>query len=122
MTKDQILNSFSGAAACAAVVLAGGLIVTAANSAAAGNGQLDGSFLYGGIAEKYHQALTGQLFSQKITLVHKNSDFDFRAAIQEKREMIGAVRWSNYHNVLASFGDGVELIEGYAHLVDATHI
>ena len=46
MTKDQILNPFSGAAACAAVVLAGGLIVTVANSAAAGNGQLDGSSLY----------------------------------------------------------------------------
>lgn len=46
MTKDHILNSFSGAAACAAVVLAGGLIVTAANSAAAGNGKLDGSPLH----------------------------------------------------------------------------
>ncbi len=46
MTKDQILNPFSGAAACAAVVLAGGLIVAAANPAAAGNGQLPGSSLH----------------------------------------------------------------------------
>lgn len=48
--------------------------------------------------------------------------FDFYAAIQEKREMVGAVRWNNYHNVLASFGDGVELVEGYAHFVDEAHI
>ncbi len=46
MTKDQILKSFSAAAACAAVVLAGGLILTVENSAAAGNGQLHGSSLH----------------------------------------------------------------------------
>lgn len=43
---------------------------------------------------------------------------DFPAAIQEKRDLVGAIRWSNYHNVLASFGDTVELLEGRARFVN----
>lgn len=48
--------------------------------------------------------------------------FDFRTAIGEKRELVEAVRQSNYHNVLASFEGLVELREGRARFVDSTHV
>ncbi|MBI4235993.1 MAG: FAD-dependent oxidoreductase, partial [Chloroflexi bacterium] len=48
--------------------------------------------------------------------------FDFRAAIEEKRGLVEAVRQRNYHDVLAGFKGLVELVEGQARFLDPTHI
>ncbi len=49
------------------------------------------------------------------------SSFDFKAAIEEKRHLIGALRESNYNNVLGSLR-GVEYIEGRARFVSTTAV
>ncbi|MBI4328405.1 MAG: mercury(II) reductase [Chloroflexi bacterium] len=48
--------------------------------------------------------------------------FDFRAAIQEKRDLVNAVRGRNYYDVLASFQGLVELHEGKARFIDPAHV
>jgi len=48
--------------------------------------------------------------------------FDFRAAIEEKRRLVGALRDSNYTDVLASFGGKVSLVEGRARFVSANEV
>lgn len=48
--------------------------------------------------------------------------FDFRAAIEEKRRLVAALRDSNYTDVLASFGGQVSLIEGRARFVSANEV
>ncbi len=45
------------------------------------------------------------------------ASFNFKAAIREKRWLVGALRDSNYSDVLASFNGQVELIEGRARFV-----
>ena len=44
------------------------------------------------------------------------SGFDFQTAIEEKRELVGALRTQNYENVLGALG-GVSLLEGRARFV-----
>ena len=47
--------------------------------------------------------------------------FDFRAAIQEKDQLIGALRQSNYQKVLESL-DSVTFLEGYARFVGPNQV
>ncbi|MEX2159719.1 MAG: mercury(II) reductase [Dehalococcoidia bacterium] len=47
--------------------------------------------------------------------------FDFRAAIEEKRRLVGALRESNYKDVLGSL-QGVDYIEGRARFVSPTEV
>jgi mercuric reductase len=49
------------------------------------------------------------------------SSFDFRAAIEEKRRLIGALRDSNYNDVLAHL-NGVEYVEGRARFASPTEV
>jgi mercuric reductase len=50
------------------------------------------------------------------------ASFDFNAAIREKRQLVDALRDSNYSDVLASFNDMVNLIEGRARFVSANEV
>jgi mercuric reductase len=51
----------------------------------------------------------------------RRSSFDFRAAIEEKRRLVGALRESNYSDVLASLGH-VEYVEGRARFVSPSEV
>ncbi len=54
-------------------------------------------------------------------LGHHKPAFDFKAAIEEKSRLIGALRDTNYHQVLGSF-KGVDYIEGRARFRSASEI
>ena len=51
---------------------------------------------------------------------HKSA-FDFKTAIEEKRRLVGALRESNYLDVLGSL-QGVEYVEGRARFASATEV
>lgn len=80
----------------------------------------------GCVPSKHLLAVGDQLFypQRPVFDALKNghrSSFDFRAAIDEKRRLVGALRESSYKGVLASL-HGVEYIEGRARFTSASEV
>jgi len=52
----------------------------------------------------------------------RHTNFDFAAAIAEKRRLVASIRQSNYADVLASFDGNVELIEARARFLSSHEV
>ena len=66
------------------------------------------------------ESLPNASFRVELANGHEVS-FDFKTAIEEKRDVVATLRQKNYANVQES-QDGVELIEGRARFVSPTEV